>query len=115
MQTRIYKLVPSARPDDQNWDRAINQGEVVVRAVSSGDARIVAAYAEAAALSLKAPVEATTRVSASAFRDSKLYTVVDDTSGEFPADGPREALRAVFEVPANYALPTVGTEEIPQR
>lgn len=105
MQTRIYKLVPIARADDQNWDRATDQGVVTVRAVSSGDARIVATYAEAAALTLKANIEATTQVNASAFRDSKLYTVVEDDSGEFPAEGPRQALRAVFQIPEGYNTP----------
>lgn len=100
--TAIYRLVPAARPDDPNWDRAMNQGEVVVRAVSSGDARVVAAYGEAQAISLKEP-KGTTQVTASAFRDSKLYTVHLDTSGEFPAEGPRGVLRAMFELPPGAA------------
>ena len=41
----IYRLLPSAPPDDPNWDRALNQGEVVVRAASSGAARAMAALA----------------------------------------------------------------------
>jgi len=31
----LYRLVPTARPDDSNWDRAPNRGEVVVRARSA--------------------------------------------------------------------------------
>ena len=100
--TAIYRLVPIAAPDDPNWDRATNQGEVVVRALSSGDARAVAAYGEAQAINLR-EARATTGVIASAFRDAKLYTVHLDTSGEFADEGPRRVLRATFEVPADAA------------
>jgi len=85
----LYRLVPTARPDDPNWDRAPNRGEVVVRARSSGDARVVAAQAEteegAAGLF-------TTEVRASAFMDEKLYTVRDEPEGRHPIDGPRMVL-----------------------
>lgn len=85
----IYRLVPTARPDDPNWDRAPNRGEVVVRARSSGDARVVAAQAETeegrAGLF-------TTEVKASAFLDEKLYTVRDEPEGRHPSNGPREVL-----------------------
>lgn len=108
MQTRIYRLVPVARPDDPNWDRALNQGEVVVRAVSAGDARAIAAYGEAAALTLKAP-KGTTAVSASALRDVKLYSVVEDDSGEFPAEGPRQLLRAMFQIPEDLPADLTST------
>ena len=43
---RLYRLVPVAAPDDPNWDSAPNHGEVLVRAYSAADARIVAAEAE---------------------------------------------------------------------
>lgn len=99
--TSIYRLIPVARPDDPNWDRALNQGEVVVRAMSTGDARVVAAYGESAAINLETP-KATTKLSASAFRDVKLYTVVSDTSGEFPDAGPRTVLRALFQLPEGF-------------
>jgi hypothetical protein len=103
VQTHVYRLVPVAREDDPNWDRTTNQGEVLVRAYSSGDARIVAAYGEAAAISLKNPL-GTTQVSASAFRDEKLYHVAEDDSGAFPERGPRAVLRAMFEVPENFVI-----------
>ena len=32
----VYRLVPIAAADDPNWDRAVNHGEIVVRAASSG-------------------------------------------------------------------------------
>jgi hypothetical protein len=85
----LYRLVPVARPDDPNWDRAPNRGEVVVRARSSGDARVVAAQAETEE---GIGGEFTTRVSASAFMDEKLYTVRDEHGGRYPVDGPRAVL-----------------------
>jgi len=102
-QMSVYRLVPNARDDDPSWRRGLNHGEVVVRAMSTGDARALAAHAEIEAISLKVS-KATTQVIASAFRDPKLYTVLDDTSGEFSKDGPRAVLRGVFEVPDNYTF-----------
>jgi hypothetical protein len=43
----IYRLVPSAPADDPNWGLAINHGEVVVRAHTTGEARAIAALEEA--------------------------------------------------------------------
>jgi hypothetical protein len=97
----VYRLVPIAEPDDPNWDRALNQGEVVVRASSSGEARAMAALEEARAATGAIP-NSTTQVRASAFRDEKLYTVRDDHSGEFPAAGPVQVLRAHFTFPENF-------------
>lgn len=98
----IYRLVPSAAPDDPNWDRALNQGEVVVRASSTGEARAMAALEEARAATGEVP-DSTTQVRASAFRDEKLYTVRDDTSGEFPEAGPVQVLRGRFSFPVGFA------------
>lgn len=97
----VYRLVPIAAPDDPNWDRALNQGEVVVRASSSGEARAIAALEEARAAIGKMP-QSTTQVRASALRDEKLYAVRDDHSGEFPAAGPVQVLRAHFSFPPGY-------------
>lgn len=94
-ETAIYRLIPIARPDDLNWDRAVNHGEVVVRARSSGDARVVASEGEARAMG-KDPTLATTQLLASAFRDSHLYAVHRITDSEHPALGPREVLEADF-------------------
>ena len=99
----VYRLVPVAHPDDPNWKRAVSQGEVVVRARSSGDARVVASHAEAAAITLREP-QSTTQVEASALRDPKLYHVVQDDSGRYPAEGPRGVLEAMFQVPDDYIL-----------
>ena len=82
----VYRLIPSARPDDPNWDRAPNRGEVLVRAESAGEARALAAYAEVAATSGPEDL-GTTKTTASAFRDEKLYHVVLDQSGKFPDEG----------------------------
>lgn len=85
----LYRLVPVARPDDPNWDRAPNRGEVVVRARSSGDARVVAAQAETEE---GMGGQFTTKVRASAFMDEKLYTVRDEPPDDYPVAGPRAVL-----------------------
>ena len=97
----IYILRPTARPDDPNWGRAINQGEIIVRASSSGEARAIAALEEAAMATGRFP-KTTTQVVASALRDPLLYTVVDDTSGEFEAAGPVRVVRGSFHFPDPY-------------
>jgi len=98
----IYRLIPSAPADDPNWDLALNQGEVVVRANSSGEARAIAALEEAS-LRVEGIPPTTTQVVASAFRDEKLYTVKEDTSGEFPDTGPVRVLRGEFQFPMDFA------------
>jgi hypothetical protein len=98
MERRIYRLEPYEGPDGPSWQRAPWQGTVIVRADSAADARILAAEAEDDFL--EAPVKPEYGVStrfASSFRDEKLYHVVEDLSGRYPNDGPRE----VIEGPAN--------------
>jgi hypothetical protein len=101
---KIYRLTPNAPNDDPNWVRALNQGEVIVRARSSGDARIVAAYGEAMALTLKSPIaaETTAKVEISAFRDPRLYHVAEVSNSKFDPEGPRAVLRAFFQVPSEF-------------
>ena len=99
----IFKLIPSADPSDPAWTMSINQGEVIVRAPSSGEARAIAALQEASVAVGGIP-KATTQVTASAFRDEKLYTVREDDSGEFPEAGPYEVLRGTFSFPAGYVI-----------
>nr|WP_257316700.1 hypothetical protein [Shinella pollutisoli] len=83
-------MVPIAAPGDTNWDLAPNQGEVVVRARSSGDARVVAAEAELDFTEIDAlPGDGNSTTSDSAFRNERLYTVVDETDPAYPAEGPR--------------------------
>jgi hypothetical protein len=93
MSTRIFRLEPTARPDDPRWELAPSHGVVIVRAISPADARIVAAAAEDDFLDIRAKPgdDASTR-SASAFRDEKLYSVMEDVSGRFPDEGERGLL-----------------------
>ncbi|OLP59486.1 hypothetical protein BJF93_11525 [Xaviernesmea oryzae] len=78
MPLHIYRLVPIAAPDDPRWDNAPSHGEILVRAASPADARIVAAEAELDFLEVDAmPAEGTSTRMASAFRSEKLYTVIE--------------------------------------
>lgn len=78
----IYRLEPTARADDPRWQGAPPKGIITVAARTAGDARIVASAAE---LDFKeidsAPAEGVTTEHASAFRDEKLYTVVEVEHG----------------------------------
>lgn len=86
----IYRLVPAAHPGDSRWNLAPCQGEVTVRARSPADARLVATQAENDFPEAGAkPGDGVETVFASAFRDDKLYHVVEDRSGEFPEEGER--------------------------
>ncbi len=74
----IYRLEPIAAPDDPRWDNSPGHGTVVVAARTPGDARIVAAARELDFMEVDAaPAEDVTTVNASAFRDDKLYTVIE--------------------------------------
>ncbi len=85
---QVYRLVPSAAPDDPRWDNAPNHGEVTVRARSPADARIAAAEAEVDFLDIDAkPSHGTSTDFASAFRDDKLYHAVLESSDG--GNGPR--------------------------
>lgn len=76
---RIYRLIPTAANDDPNWLDATTHDELVVCAVSAGDARIVAADRELDFLEIDAaPAYDVTTVNASMYRNEKLYSVVDD-------------------------------------
>lgn len=83
----IYRLVPAAPINDPNWSRALNHGQVIVRAHSTGEARAIAALEEASIRYGGVP-PTTTQVVASAFRDEKLYTVIPDTTGSLTIRGP---------------------------
>ncbi len=101
MQTRIYKLEPVAEPGDQNWDLAADQGVVIVRAASAGQARAIASHAEAAAMGNTLNPGAT-QIEASALWNPALYHVAPYTGDEYPADGPQQVLSASFTVPQGY-------------
>lgn len=98
-QLKLYRLVPIAAPSDPNWDNAQSQGEVVVRARSSGDARVVAAEAELDFTEIDAlPGDGNSTTSSSAFRNEKLYTVVDETNSAYSIDGPRGVVDGTVRV-----------------
>lgn len=104
---RIFRLVPDAPADDPGWDIAPPVGEVIVRAHSPADARIVAAGAEVDYPDLQAlPGDGVETAFASALRDDKLYRVEEDGSGRFPAEGERQ----VLEAPA-ASTPVIKPEE----
>jgi hypothetical protein len=74
----LYRLVPTAEADDPRWENSPFQGEVVVAARSTGDARLVAASGELDYMEIDAkPAEDVTTAMASAFRSEKLYTVIE--------------------------------------
>lgn len=90
---KIYRLVPTAPLNDPQWMDRPPQGEVYVRARTTGDARLVACLAEVDFTDVDAlPAEGNSTDTASAFRSEKLYTVIEDESGRYPADGPREVV-----------------------
>jgi hypothetical protein len=90
-QLKIYRLVPAAASDDPAWQNSPSHGEIMVRARTAGDARLVASEAELDFTEIDAsPSEGNSTKDSSAFRSDKLYTVIEDTSGRFGADGARE-------------------------
>jgi len=108
MDKRIFKLKPAAAPWDSNWDRAPNHGEVVVRALSPADARIVASEAELDFLETDTrPGDGVSTRFASAFRDDKLYTVIEMEDSSFSQCGPR----AVLSGEINASLKSESTNE----
>ncbi len=91
-QLNIYRLEPIASDGDLRWDNAPSHGIVVVAARTAGDARIVAAARELDFMEIDAaPAEGVTTCNASAFRDDKLYTVIEIEHGR------RDLLRGVLE------------------
>jgi len=74
----VYRLVPTAALDDPRWANSPYQGEVVVAARTSGDARIVATARELDFMEVdSAPANDVTTTNASAFRSELLYTVIE--------------------------------------
>ena len=78
----VYRLVPIAAENDPNWQNSPSQGEVVVAARTAGDARIVAASRELDFMEIdSAPAGDVTTSNASAFRNEKLYSVIEIKHG----------------------------------
>ena len=97
---KLYRLVPVARAGDPNWDSADNQGEIIVRALSPADARMTAAEAELHFTEIDAsPAEGNSTRDASAFRNERLYAVVEmlDQNG-VAASGPRGVVEGIVSV-----------------
>lgn len=100
LSTRIYRLIPGAPAVDHNWRRAAPQGEIVVRARSSGEARALAAEAEARAAGVRQPT--TGQVLASAFEDPVLYFTRLDDRGVFPNEGPIGVVSGSLSAPTGW-------------
>lgn len=80
---KLYRLVPVAADNDPNWLNGKSHGEVLVAALTSGDARVVAAERELDFMEIDAaPAEDKTTKMASVFRNEKLYTVIEVNNGE---------------------------------
>lgn len=78
----VYRLIAGAALDDPRWANSPYQGEVVVAARTSGDARIVAAARELDFMEVdSAPAEDVTTTNASAFRSDLLYSVIEVERG----------------------------------
>lgn len=78
----LYRLVPVAREDDPRWVKDEPQGVVLVAARTAGDARIVASESQSDFPAANAlPAEDVTTRFASAFRDEKLYSVIEVERG----------------------------------
>ncbi len=80
----IYRLEPIAEPNDPRWANSPGHGSLVVAARTAGDARIVAAAKELDFMEIDAaPADDVTTINASAFRDDKLYTVIEIEHGRW--------------------------------
>lgn len=82
----IYRLVPTAARNDRRLARNALHGEVVVRAYSAEDARLVATEAELASRRAERRPGAADK---SPFRDESLYAVVEVPGVAFLRPGKR--------------------------
>lgn len=118
----VYELVPIAAFNDPNWDIAPSRGKVLVAARTTGDARVVAAAFEGNFMKVPStPGESVATMGASAFRNEKLYTVIevdrdrrDLDRGVMEISDPgviaSEALRADFDArPHDGRSPSAGS------
>ena len=96
----IWRITPAARFGDSRWEDHPMFAEVIVRAPGAAQARLMAGKALSRADSLAQFGEERDTIFISAFRDDKLYRVVElaEPSGYSPT-GPDEVLLAK-ETPA---------------
>lgn len=103
----LYRLAPLAEPGDPRWDNAPSHGEVVVCAYSPADARLVAAAAERDFLEIDAmPGHGNSTRFASALRDDKLYTVVEERGG-----GEQNAIKRGV-VKGDFSFPVIKPDSL---
>ena len=96
---RLWRITPSAAPDDTRWHNSQMWREVVVRAETATEARVIASRMESDEMELSPRFSSGTQAKdyPSAFYDESLYSVTEipaGASGQFSADGPREILLA---------------------
>ncbi|MGV8952496.1 MAG: hypothetical protein ACOH2M_15420 [Cypionkella sp.] len=101
-ELKTYQLFPTVPAGGQDWRLSADRGEVVVQAQSTGEARAVAAMAEARAFG-NTNADITTEVSASAFLDPNLYGVREDGRKPQPPSHPR-VLKANFRRPDGFVV-----------
>ncbi|WMT86369.1 hypothetical protein NO932_15830 [Pelagibacterium sp. 26DY04] len=92
----VFRLYPLAEPGSSNWDIAQNHGEVLVRAKTSGDARLVAAEAEAQLARRHDENDDVYSIRASAFTDEKLYGVQKITDSGIDPEGERGLIAGII-------------------
>ena len=90
----VFRLIPTAKRDDRRFARDAFHGEVVVRAHSAEDARVVAREAEAAALPDALPER-------SPFADASLYSVIEVAGADFLRGGRRGLIAGRFSPAAD--------------
>ena len=97
---QLWKITPSAPPDDPRWLEGLQWRELNVRAETAAEARVIAARMEAAQQGFS-PGRSTAGGVAMDYQsplyDEALYHVTEMPSGssqDFPAEGPPEILVA---------------------
>jgi len=97
---KIFRLLPHRA--GAHWGHSQNHGEVIVRARSSGEARFVAAHAEAALAHLAG--ERWFEMAASAFRNPLLYRVIRDATGRYEQAGAAQVVSGLARVERRSVL-----------
>ena len=95
----IFRLYPLAEPHASNWDIAHNHGELVVRAKTSGDARLVAAEVEAELAHRHDENDDIYSIRASAFTNEKLYGVQQIIDSGIDPEGERGLVAGTIRLP----------------